>query len=43
MRTGYRTDDQWLDAILTAQEYNRRVTIITADGKRESLDMKRSD
>jgi len=37
IRSGYRTDDQWLDAILKAQELGRRVVIITADGKRQVL------
>jgi len=37
IRSGYRTNDQWLDAILKAQELQRRVVIITAEGLRQSL------
>ena len=38
IRSGYATDDLWLDAIAGAQKYKRRIIVVDGAGKMRELE-----
>ena len=40
IRSGYRTDEEWRAAILTAQHYGRRIVAIDMDGRKRRITRK---